>query len=126
MENLEILINEGISFMPQVFFNAETGDCNLEGDSHLDDTKEFYKPLHDWLENYTQTGNPISFNFRLSYVNTSSSRQILSILRLLKSYEETGASVDVNWFVEAGDTDTEEDIEDLSIISGLKINKQPK
>ena len=62
------------------------------------------------------------FNFRLSYVNTSSSKHVLFILRLLKEYIDRGGNVVANWYIEPGDTDTEEDVEDYTIISGLKIN----
>ncbi len=122
MENLEIVLEEGVTFMPYVFFNAETGYCEIKGESYLEDAGLFYKPVHDWLAEYTKTGKSILFNFKLSYVNTGSSKHILTILRMLKAYKDTGAEVEVNWFVEEGDSDTEEDIEDCSIISGLDIN----
>ncbi len=44
------------------------------------------------------------------------------ILRLLKEYGENGNKVETNWFIEEGDMDTEEDVEDYMIITGLKIN----
>lgn len=121
MENLEIVITEGSHFKPSVSLSAETGLCEISGESYLEEASLFYKPVSDWLREYVKTGNPILFNFKLSYVNTSSSKHILSILRLLKEYKDSGAQVEANWYVELGDTDTEEDIEDYSIISGLDI-----
>ena len=68
-----------------------------------------------------KTKKPLLFNFKLSYVNTSSSKHILFILRLLKKYSEDGNEVITNWFIEKGDMDTEEDVEDYMIITGLEI-----
>lgn len=121
MENLEIVVAEGSHFKPSVSLNAKTGLCEIAGESYLEEASLFYKPVNEWLKEYIKTGEPILFNFKLSYVNTSSSKHILSILRLLKEYKDSGAKVEANWYVELGDTDTEEDIEDYSIISGLEI-----
>ncbi|MDF1547059.1 MAG: DUF1987 domain-containing protein [Bacteroidales bacterium] len=122
MENLEILVKPGSHFKPSVLLNAETGVCEIAGESYLEEASLFYKPIYDWLQEYIKTNKPILFNFRLSYVNTSSSKHVLYILRLLKDYKDSGVSVETNWYIETGDTDTEEDVEDYMIISGLEIN----
>ncbi len=122
MKNLEIIIEEGANFKPYVFLNAETGYCELSGESYLEEAGSFYQPIRDWLLDYMKTGKSILFDFKLTYVNTGSSKHILAILRMLKEYEVSGADVKVNWYIEEGDTDTEEDIEDCSIISGIEIN----
>jgi hypothetical protein len=123
MENLEIVVKEGThQFKPSVYLNAETGVCVISGESYLEETSQFYKPIYNWLKEFTNTGKPIYFDFKLSYVNTSSSKHILFILRLLKEYQDAGGKVVANWHIEPGDTDTEEDVEDYMIITGLKIN----
>ncbi len=122
MKNLEIIVEAGSHFKPSVSLNSDTGLCELKGESYLEEASAFYEPINQWLLEYIETGKPIVFNFKLSYVNTSSSKHILSMLRLLKNYQDSGADVEANWYVETGDTDTEEDIEDYSIISGLHIN----
>jgi hypothetical protein len=122
MENLEIIIKAESQFKPSVLLNAETGICEIEGESYLEETSQFYNPIYEWLHEYMNTKKPILFNFRLSYVNTSSSKHILYILRMLKNYKDSGAQVEAKWFIESGDTDSEEDVEDYMIISGLDIN----
>lgn len=122
MENLEIVVKPGSHFKPSVLLNAQTGVCEIAGESYLEEATLFYKPIYDWLQEYIKTNQPILFNFRLSYVNTSSSKHVLFILRLLKEYQDKGNKVEANWYIEPGDTDTEEDVEDYMIISGLKIN----
>ena len=121
MENLEIHAKPGSHFKPSVKLDADTGECEIAGESYLEETAQFYQPIYDWLVEFMKTKKPILFNFKLSYVNTSSSKHILFILRLLKKYGEEGNDIQTNWFIEKGDMDTEEDVEDYMIITGLKI-----
>ena len=126
MQNLEITGSHGEYDVPSVSFNAESGICELKGESYLEKTAEFYNQLLTWLDEYISTvDKPITFNFRLTYFNTSSSKRILYILLKLKEYEENGGKVSVNWFYNQDDSDMEEDVEDFRIISNLNINAVP-
>ena len=126
MQNLEIKGSHGEYEVPTVLFNAETGICELEGESYLEKTAEFYDRLLAWLDEYISFVNkPITFNFRLTYFNTSSSKRILYLLLKLKEYEESGGEVNTNWYYNEDDTDMEEEIEDFRIISNLEINAIP-
>lgn len=123
MDDLNIQGSHGDFDIPTVNFNAESGVCELSGESYLENTSEFYSRLSNWLDEYISTiQKPITLNFRLSYFNTSSSKRILYILHKLKDYEEEGGDVTVNWYYDKDDTDMEEDVEDFILISNLKIN----
>ena len=122
MKNLEIKGEKGIYFVPDVKMNAETGICEIAGESYLEDTVAFYQDIFDWLVRYIQTEKPITFNFNLSYFNTNSSRSILSILKMLKSYEESGGKVQVNWYYQDGDVDMLEEVEEYIEDSGMKMS----
>ena len=126
MQNLEITGSHGDFDIPTVVFNAETGICELKGESYLEKTAEFYDRLLSWLDEYIAVVNkPLTFNFRLTYFNTSSSKRILYILLKIKEYEDGGGKVTVNWYYDEDDTDMEEDVEDFKIISNLDINAIP-
>ncbi|SKC63419.1 DUF1987 domain-containing protein [Ohtaekwangia koreensis] len=123
MEDLKIIGEKNIFFIPNVNFSIETGICELDGESYLENTFAFYAPLLKWLEDYMVYFNkPITFNFGLSYFNTSSSRSILDILNTLKQYEKQGGSVTVNWKIRDWDQDMKQDVEDFSIDSNLPIH----
>jgi len=123
MENINIKGSHDIFFVPSVDFNAETGICAIAGESYLEETVNFYAPLLEWLEDYILlVEKPLTFNFKLTYFNTSSSRSILDILNILKDYEDNGGKVVVNWYYEKDDSDMEEEVEDFMIESELKIN----
>ncbi|MEA2043650.1 MAG: DUF1987 domain-containing protein [Bacteroidota bacterium] len=126
---MEDLIIEGSHkdyFIPSVNFNAETGVCEISGESFLEDTVDFYKPILSWLKEYTETvKKPLAFIIKLSYFNTSTSRSLLDILNILKTYEENDGELIINWHYDPQDVDMEEDIEDYMIDTGLDINLIP-
>ena len=92
----------------------------------MEDTAEFYKPIVDWLVEFTtKIKRPIAFIIKLTYFNTSTSRCILDLLNVLKDYEDDGGEVTVNWHYDENDSDMQEDIEDYMIDTGLNINIIP-
>ncbi len=113
LDNLEIKGEKGTYFVPHVMFDAETGLCTLEGESYLEDTWDFYKRLVSWLRSYADTGQKITFNFKLTYFNTSSSKGILEVLEFLKEYEDTGGVLDLKWYYPKDDEDILEEAEDF-------------
>ncbi len=126
MENLKIKGSHTNFFTPTIDFNADTGICQLSGESFLEDTAEFYYPVLEWLEDYINTvKGPIALIIKLTYFNTSSSRSILDMLYLLKDYKDAGGEVVVNWHFSEKDVDTEEEIDDNIMDTGLDINKIP-
>jgi hypothetical protein len=124
MENIDIKGFKDDFFIPTVNFNAETEICEISGESYLEETVEFYNPLIKWLEEYTNSGNykKLTFNFKLTYYNTSSSKRIVDILLILRSFEEKGNELNVNWYYEEDDLDIVEEVEDFMKISRLHIN----
>jgi hypothetical protein len=127
MEDLYIPTLEDEYDKPFVNFRADTGKCELSGESFPEKTTEFYDRLNEWLKNYMEEiKGPIDFTIRLSYFNTSSSKRILQLMFLLQSYEEAGGKVQSRWYYDPEDLDMEEDIEDLKVISKLKLEMIPE
>src|SRR5688500_14906468 len=111
MENILIKGEKNTFYIPTVSFVAETGICELSGESYLEDTFEFYQPLENWLKEYTQTvKKPITLNIGLTYFNTASSKSILELLLVLKNYAANGGEVEVNWFTKSWDEDMKQEI----------------
>lgn len=123
---MENLIIEGVKstyFTPQVTFNASTGECSIAGESYLEDTWDFYKPILAWLKQYIEeVKGPINFTFDLTYYNTSSSKCFLDIVKMLKDYKESGGNVTINWKHPEDDEDIREEAEDYKNFLGIDIN----
>lgn len=124
MENLEIQGRISTFFTPTVNFQAQSGICEIAGESYLEDSFAFYKVLIQWVDDYFAEGaNSIEMNFRFSYYNTSTSRAILDILRALKTYQNNGKEVTINWYYPIPDYDEiQHEAQDYMEETGLKMN----
>lgn len=126
---MENYVVKGIAdnfYTPSVNFNAENGILEIEGESYLEDTKTFYEPMIDWLKNFiTNFSRSVTFNIKLTYYNTSSSRSLLEMLYVLKNYKENGGELNVNWYYDEDDLDVPEEVEDFEIDTGLNITLIP-
>jgi hypothetical protein len=96
MENLHLKEQRDIYFSPEVNFNAETGVCEVAGESYLEDAFLFYEILQNWIDAYE--GNTIFFKFKLTYFNTSSSKGVLNVIKALRRKFDEGKDVTVIWY----------------------------
>ncbi len=130
MRHLIIQAVEDEYYRPIIDFNPETGVCEISGESYLEQVDEFFTPLLDWMREYIESGKKsLTFNFKLSYYNTSSSKKILEFLKIMVQFSEAGGEVIINWYYDANDADIIEDAEDFMMITGLKFNlikKEPE
>jgi len=107
---------------PYVLIDEEKGYMRLEGESYLEDIVGFFKEINEWLIIYlTSDFKEFTFDCALEYFNSSTTKQIYNILRLMDA-NAPGRKVVVNWIVadeddemliECGE-DYREDIENLT------------
>jgi len=127
MENIVIKGAHDVFFIPNVNFDYTACKCELGGESYLEETTKFYTPLLNWLDQYfNEVSMPLTFDFSLTYFNTSSSGAILNILNKLKSFIKSGLSITINWYYDSDDLDMKEEIEDYIYSTDLQINLIPK
>ncbi len=121
MDNL--IIDGGVK-TPTVMLNADSGKFELSGRSIPENAVDFYKPIFEWLDNYTENpqGNT-TVDIRLEYFNTSSSKCLLDVFKKVEKLEKNKeGSVSVNWFYETDDEDMLEAGEDYDIIIAVPFN----
>ena len=124
MENLYINSYQGT--IPKVIFDAQTGNCEISGESSPEDVLIFFQNLNNWLNEYIeQVKGPIFLTINLNYFNTSSSRGIFRILTILKKYQDDGGKVEINWHYDEDDQDMYEEIIDHSDVAEISILKVP-
>jgi len=103
MEHFKI---EGTLKTPAIEFNALDGTIKIEGRSIPENSKGFYEPVLEWLNSYAANPKPSTVaDIKLEYFNTSSSKCILDIFKILDSIHETGNEVMINWYYEKPDED---------------------
>lgn len=120
---MEKLTIDGSAKTPSIDFNFETGTLALKGRSIPENSIEFYKPLNDWLDAYTNSPkSKTTVEVRLEYFNTSSSKCILDFFKRLEKVNHGESVVQVNWYFETDDEDMEEAGEDYDAIVGLPFS----
>jgi hypothetical protein len=111
MESIKL---EGTPKTPTVEFSANNGVLLLKGRSIPENSIEFYKPLINWIEDYSASApSETVLNVQLEYFNTSSSKCLLDIFKRL---ERVGDSATINWYYEEDDEDMLEAGEDYDAI----------
>jgi hypothetical protein len=123
MDNLTI---DKAKATPRIFFDATNGVLDIEGDSYPENSMQFYQPVFQWLNTFiAQTTTPITFNFRLDYFNTSSSKCILNILEILERASTSGRPVTLNWHFHEDDDDMKEHGEEFAEDFSISFNFIP-
>jgi hypothetical protein len=114
---MEPLLIEGTAKTPTVRFDAKEGVIEVKGRSIPENSIEFYKPLVEWLEEYSGTPLPLTqVNVQLEYFNTSSSKCILDVFKKLEAIHKGSTEVIINWHYEEDDEDMLEAGEDYESI----------
>lgn len=93
----------------------------LVGRTYPENAVRFYKPLMNKV-NEIEKYEEFTINLNLEYINTSSSKAILYLIRNIT--EKCKTEVIINWEIEKGD-DTMDDMAEMfnSMINNIKITK---
>ena len=98
MESLSII---GSNSTPEVNFNTD-GKLSLAGRSLPEDVELFYAPLEKWM--MTLDAEEVLFDINLEYFNSSSSKKILDLLKVLDANMKV-ETIEITWHYEEGDDD---------------------
>lgn len=117
MANLYI---EPSEFTPLINFNVTQNKFIVSGESRPENTKLFYTPVIDWLNNYynllyyrsnksKESDFPdIIFEFQLEYFNSTSAKFIFDILQQLNKINNEVTPIKVKWIFDELDVDMKE------------------
>ena len=106
MEKLEI---QATDMTPYVKLDKESGEFVLAEKSLPENAIEFYRPVLEWLDEYSKNPNKDTiFQFKLEYYNTSTAKQFARIFLLLeKMHLEGKSNVEIHWYYSKDDMDME-------------------
>ncbi len=91
---------------PEIILSKAEKQFNFFGTSIPENTKKFYQPVFDWIENYSKTpNNETVVNFKMTYFNTSSTKSLLDIMIQFKQLAKAGNMLIINWYFAADDED---------------------
>lgn len=92
---------EGTKYSPRIEMN-ENNLMILSGRCIMEDSIKFFHPILEWIE--TLNCQEITIEFRLEYVNTSSSKQLLNLIKSI-SGNSLIKTKNIKWFFESDDED---------------------
>jgi len=102
---MQVLNLEGTEDTPKIMLDQANGIFEISGRSLPEDSAEFYRPVLEWLEQYSTSPNPSTdFTFKLEYFNTASSKLILDVLSALEDIK----GMKISWYFHEDDEDMEE------------------
>ncbi|MFO7657664.1 MAG: DUF1987 domain-containing protein [Bacteroidales bacterium] len=114
---MEPILIEGTPKTPSVKYDPNKGVIEIKGRSIPENSIEFYKPLVDWLDDYSKDPKQKTLvNVQLEYFNTSSSKCILDVFKKLETIHKSNHDVQINWYYEEDDEDMLEAGEDYESI----------
>lgn len=110
---MDLLKIEATKNTPEVSFNPISHIFEIKGKSHPENIKDFFTPVFSWLEKYCneirgEKNIAITFNFKYYYLNSSSFKHLIILLKKMNAFKEIGIPVAFNWYYEEDDEDMRE------------------
>jgi hypothetical protein len=120
-QKLDKFLFEGADDKPYIELNPLENKFLFKGRSIPENAFDFYKPVVDWIEDYSKNPNAISvFEFRFDHINTHSTQQIMKILQKLNKFPGD-SKVKMKWVYNKEDTDMLEIGNRLKEILGVDL-----
>lgn len=117
------LLIEPTDESPEIILDKDGGRFLFGGKSMPEDVKEFYGPVHAWLQEYVKSPNPeTNVTFKFDYFNSASAKQILDVLIFFEAVKQKGNDVKIDWYYPDDDEDMEEAGESYGTLVDLPIN----
>lgn len=94
------LIIEATRSSPAIRLEAATRRLSLSGESYPENTAAFYAPVFDWVKAFLDRlnpGEPVTVEFEIGYLNSSSTKVILNLLDLFDLAAQAGATIRIDW-----------------------------
>lgn len=112
---LESLLINGNKFQPSIDFNLEKKELNISGKILVENNKDFFQPLHTWIESYCDIiKQKTTLIIDLIYYNTSAFKELLSLMHSVSKNN----NFNIVWKYDGDDDIALEDAEELQNILG--------
>ncbi len=119
MPNLDL---EATASTPQVYFSTNSQNQIIKGVSTPVDSVEFYAPLIQWVNaKRDEMPSNTSFEFELTYFNSSSMKALLWLLQQLEELILEGKSWVIKWIVVEEDEFMEEAAEAMQALLEVQL-----
>lgn len=107
---MERIILEATSKTPEIILDSQTALLKFSGNCTMADSDEFFKPIIEWLEEYSKVENKEStILFDMEYFHMTTARTFLEIFQKLENCNNlNNHKFKICWLYNYGDIDMEE------------------
>lgn len=114
---MEIFKIQGTPKTPLFVLDFQKGHVKLEGKSIPENANELFNPVIQALKRYQllRKGDTL-VEIKMDYFNTSSSKHILDILKVLEAIHRNSNTVSIYWYYDDGDDEMEDAGKDYKAI----------
>lgn len=118
---MENLIIDSTKSTPQIIFDAEKNFLMMVGQTYPEDSAKFYRPIFQWLKEYLENAKAeITFKIKLVYINTSSSKCLMTLFDIFEDAHLKGKKIKIAWHYDADNEITQGAGEDFK--EGLDVS----
>lgn len=105
---------------PHIILDVDANILLIEGKSFPEDSKEFYRPVIEWMDEF-KTTNPkqIKISFNLFYLSSSSIISIKQFLMKVVELNNAGTKTTILWSYDEDDDDIKKTGEDYQKLTKL-------
>ncbi|KOA19751.1 hypothetical protein CLHOM_18400 [Clostridium homopropionicum DSM 5847] len=119
---MERLYIERTKSTPEIDFDPSNNILKISGQSYPENAFKFYEPIFQWVDDYIkeiQGELLIEIEFKMPYINSSSSKCIIMLLDKFQEAFDSGKDIIINWYYDEENESTiecaEEFKEDLTL-----------
>ena len=115
---------ESTKTSPYIMVDSTEKIIELKGKSTPENAVQFYYPVINNIKKlFSAVSGEIHVNMALEYFNTSSSKCIFDMLKVLKSLQDDDREIVINWYYEEDDEDMLETGEDYQDLLGMNFKE---
>lgn len=97
---MENYILSGTKSKPYIELNCQENKLVFKGQSYPENAYSLYEPVYKWVDEYLSSVGDVetTVEFYLSYINTSSTKCLLTLLEKLNTAYLQGKKLLINWY----------------------------
>lgn len=123
----ERLERKGTEETPWIILDKEENIFKIGGHSMPENPNYFYQDIIDWFTDYIRNPKKKTIlQCEFEYINSSSSKIIFELLKMIKEVEDSGNFFKVVWMCHSDDALIEEKGEEMKILLNIPFEIQIK
>jgi hypothetical protein len=123
---MEPLIVYGGKDTPSVYFDKAAGIFEISGISLPANVLDFYNQVLEWIDRYVKDPNENTvLTLRMEYLNTSSAKVMIILIRKLEILLQAGKKVKVCWYYAPNEPEMKEMGQDYSVGTKVPFDIKP-